>query len=34
MCADGVLSYWALQHPPGNSDFHHADAFALQIVLT
>ena len=32
--ADGVLSYWALQHPPGKPDFHHADAFALQIVLT
>jgi hypothetical protein len=31
--ADGVLSYWALQHPPGKPDFHHADAFALQLVL-
>jgi hypothetical protein len=29
--ADGVLSYWALRHPPGKPDFHHADAFALQL---
>lgn len=32
--ADGVLSYWALRHPPGKPDFHHADAFALQMELT
>ncbi|MGH8674267.1 MAG: DOMON-like domain-containing protein [Burkholderiales bacterium] len=25
----GVLSYWALKHPPGKPDFHHADAFTL-----
>ena len=25
------LSYWALRHPSGQPDFHHADAFALQI---
>jgi hypothetical protein len=31
--AAGVLSYWALRHPPGKPDFHHADAFALQLVL-
>jgi hypothetical protein len=31
--ADGLLSYWALQHPPGKPDFHHTDAFALQLVL-
>ena len=31
--ADGVLSYWALRHPPGKPDFHHIDAFALQLVL-
>lgn len=31
--ADGGLSYWALQHPPGKPDFHHADAFALQLDL-
>lgn len=28
---DGRLSYWALQHPPGKPDFHHRDAFALQL---
>jgi hypothetical protein len=28
---DGALSYWALRHAPGQPDFHHADAFALQI---
>ena len=31
--ADGVLYYWALQHPPGKPDFHHTDAFALPLVL-
>ena len=31
--ADGVLSYWALRHPPGKPDFHHTDAFASQLVL-
>jgi hypothetical protein len=29
--ADGRLSYWALKHPPGKPDFHHPDAFALEI---
>ena len=29
--AAGTLSYWALRHPPGRPDFHHRDAFALQI---
>jgi hypothetical protein len=29
--ADGALSYWALRHPPGKPDFHHADAFALRL---
>jgi hypothetical protein len=29
--ADGALSYWALRHPPGKPDFHHADAFALKV---
>ena len=29
--ADGGLSYWALKHPPGKPDFHHVDAFALQL---
>jgi hypothetical protein len=28
---DGRLSYWALQHPPGNPDFHHPDGFALEL---
>jgi len=27
----GVLSYWALKHPPGRPDFHHPDAFALEL---
>ena len=29
--ADGSLSYWALRHPPGKPDFHHADGFALEL---
>ena len=29
--ADGTLSYWALRHPPGRPDFHHADGFALRL---
>ncbi len=28
----GVKSYWALRHPPGRPDFHHADGFALTVV--
>jgi hypothetical protein len=28
---DGALSYWALAHPPGHPDFHHAAAFALRL---
>jgi hypothetical protein len=28
---DGMLSYWALRHPPGRPDFHHAEAFALEL---
>lgn len=31
---DGVLTFWALQHAPGKPDFHHADAFAIQMALT
>jgi hypothetical protein len=27
----GGLSYWALKHPPGKPDFHHRDAFALEL---
>jgi hypothetical protein len=29
--ADGRISYWALAHPPGKPDFHHADCFALEL---
>lgn len=28
---DGHLSYWALYHPPGRADFHHADAFVVRL---
>lgn len=28
---DGRISYWALRHPPGKPDFHHPDAFALEL---
>ena len=27
----GVRSYWALRHPPGPPDFHHATAFAARL---
>lgn len=27
----GVLSYWALKHPPGKPDFHHPVGFALEL---
>lgn len=30
--ASGAKSYWALKHPPGKPDFHHADAFALTLA--
>jgi hypothetical protein len=29
--AGGGMSYWALAHPPGKPDFHHADCFALEL---
>ena len=29
--ADGGLSYWALRHPPGKPDFHHPEAFVLEL---
>jgi hypothetical protein len=29
--SDGQVSYWALRHPPGKPDFHHTDAFALNL---
>lgn len=28
---DGGISYWALAHPSGAPDFHHADGFALAL---
>jgi hypothetical protein len=30
---NGVLSCWPLKHPPGKPDFHHPDAFALELGL-
>jgi hypothetical protein len=27
----GMLSYWALKHPPGRPDFHHPDNFNLEL---
>lgn len=29
--ADGTKSYWALAHPPGRPDFHHAACFAATL---
>lgn len=28
----GEKSYWALKHPVGKPDFHHADSFAIQLA--
>ena len=28
---DGTLSYWALAHPRAKPDFHHANAFTLEL---
>jgi hypothetical protein len=28
--ANGGMSYWALAHPPGKPDFHHAGGFACE----
>jgi hypothetical protein len=28
---DGRISYWSLKHPTGKPDFHHHDAFALEL---
>jgi hypothetical protein len=28
----GSLSYWALHHPPGKADFHHADGFVVALT--
>jgi len=32
--ADGRVSHWALAHPPGDPDFHHADCFALDLAAS
>jgi hypothetical protein len=29
--SNGSLSYWALAHPAGKPDFHHPDAFVLEL---
>ena len=29
---DGAISYWALRHAPGKPDFHHPDAFAMELA--
>lgn len=31
---DGAKSYFALAHPPGRPDFHHAAGFVLDLPLT
>jgi len=31
--ADGSISHWALAHPAGVHDFHHADGFALSLPV-
>lgn len=28
---NGSLSYWAIRHAPGKPDFHHPDAFAVEL---
>ncbi len=28
---EGALSYWSLHHPSGKPDFHHPDAFTLEL---
>jgi len=29
---DGTISYWSLVHPSDYADFHHSDAFALELT--
>jgi len=29
--AGGTIAYWALRHPPGKPDFHHPEAFAMEL---
>jgi hypothetical protein len=31
---NGALSYWALRHSPGKPDFHHPEAFALELAAS
>jgi hypothetical protein len=31
--ADGSHGYWALRHPPGKPDFHHAGGFDLRLAV-
>jgi hypothetical protein len=31
--ANGRKSYWALAHPAGRPDFHHADCFTLELPV-
>lgn len=31
---NGNISYWALAHPPGRADFHHADGFVIDLIAT
>jgi hypothetical protein len=31
--ASGGKSYWALAHPPGRPDFHHAHGFAYELPM-
>jgi hypothetical protein len=31
--SDGALSYWALRHPAGGPDFHHAHGYALELAV-
>lgn len=30
--APDLFAYWALRHAPGRPDFHHRDAFALELA--
>lgn len=30
---NGRLSHWALKHPLGKPDFHHPDAFAMELAM-
>jgi hypothetical protein len=28
----GALAWWSLRHPPGKPDFHHPDAFGIEVA--